>query len=226
MKVYTKKGDGGNTSLANGMSVSKADDRIELIGTIDELNSYIGHAKVLSEDHLKTNLAEIQRTLMKIMAAVADPRNLDYRMSAEETVHLEDQIDELEAAFPRARDFVLYGGCELSARLDIARAVTRRAERRFRKVAQNYGADAKAMQYVNRLADYLKKIGVFHQDFEAQYQTTTDFVSRMFENNLRDIEPYWVCLPMGSRCAVSNYQMAFKPCASNNLPITAGPNEG
>ena len=58
MKVYTKKGDGGNTSLANGMSVSKADDRIELIGTIDELNSYIGHAKVLSEDHLKTNLAE------------------------------------------------------------------------------------------------------------------------------------------------------------------------
>ena len=52
MKVYTKKGDGGNTSLANGMSVSKADDRIELIGTIDELNSYIGHAKVLSEDHL------------------------------------------------------------------------------------------------------------------------------------------------------------------------------
>ena len=126
MKVYTKKGDGGNTSLANGMSVSKADDRIELIGTIDELNSYIGHAKVLSEDHLKTNLAEIQRTLMKIMAAVADPR-----------------------------DFVLYGGCELSARLDIARAVTRRAERRFRKVAQNYGADAKAMQYVNRLADYL-----------------------------------------------------------------------
>ena len=56
-----------------------------------------------------------------------------------------------------------------------------------------------------------KKIGVFHQDFEAQYQTTTDFVSRMFENNLRDIEPYWVCLPMGSRCAASNYQMYWYP---------------
>ena len=52
MKVYTKKGDGGNTSLANGMSVSKADDRIELIGTIDELNSYIGTDTELSEDHL------------------------------------------------------------------------------------------------------------------------------------------------------------------------------
>lgn len=56
-----------------------------------------------------------------------------------------------------------------------------------------------------------KKIGVFHQDFEAQYQTTTDFVTRMFENNMRDIEPYWVCLPMGSRCAVSNYQMYWYP---------------
>ena len=154
MKVYTKKGDGGNTSLANGMSVSKADDRIELIGTIDELNSYIGHAKVLSEGHLKTNLAEIQRTLMKIMAAVADPRNLDYRMSAEETVHLEEQIDELEAAFPRVKDFVLYGGCELSARLDIARSVTRRQSGDFAKW-HRITADAKAMQYVNRLADYL-----------------------------------------------------------------------
>ncbi len=56
-----------------------------------------------------------------------------------------------------------------------------------------------------------RKIGVFHQDFEAQYQTTTDFVTRMFENNLEDIEPYWVCLPMGSRCAVSNYQMYWYP---------------
>ncbi len=56
-----------------------------------------------------------------------------------------------------------------------------------------------------------RKIGVFHQDFEAQYQLTTDYVVRMFENNLRDIEPYWVCLPMGSRCAVSNYQMYWYP---------------
>lgn len=56
-----------------------------------------------------------------------------------------------------------------------------------------------------------KKIGVFHQDFEAQYQMTTDFVYRMFENNIRDIEPFWVCLPMGSRCAISNYQIYWYP---------------
>lgn len=56
-----------------------------------------------------------------------------------------------------------------------------------------------------------RRIGVFHQDFEAQYQYTTEFVTRMFENNLKDIEPYWVCLPMGSRCAVSNFQMYWYP---------------
>ena len=56
-----------------------------------------------------------------------------------------------------------------------------------------------------------KKIGVFHQDFEAQYQLTTDYVTKMFEENLDDIEPYWVCLPMGSRCAVSNFQMYWYP---------------
>lgn len=56
-----------------------------------------------------------------------------------------------------------------------------------------------------------KKIGVFHQDFEAQYEVTTDYVTKMFKNNLADIEPYWVCLPMGSRCAVSNFQMYWYP---------------
>ncbi len=56
-----------------------------------------------------------------------------------------------------------------------------------------------------------RKIGVFHQDFEAQYDLTTQFVTRMFQNNIDDIEPYWVCLPMASRCAVSNYQMYWYP---------------
>lgn len=61
----------------------------------------------------------------------------------------------MESLFPRIKDSVLYGGCEQSARLDMARAVARRAERRFRKAAVNYGADPKAMQYLNRLSDYL-----------------------------------------------------------------------
>lgn len=70
---------------------------------------------------------------------------------------------------------------------------------------------------LNMVLDYKRrhgidrKIGVFHQDFEAQYQFTTEYVTRMFQNNMDDIEPYWVCLPMGSRCAVSNYQIYWYP---------------
>lgn len=70
---------------------------------------------------------------------------------------------------------------------------------------------------LNLVLDYARrnnirrKIGVFHQDFEAQYDLTTQFVTRMFQNNLDRIEPYWVCLPMGSRCAVSNFQMYWYP---------------
>ena len=155
MKIYTKNGDKGTTSLMNGLSVSKSDDRIELLGTIDELNSHIGLAKVIAGTKMKENLSHIQRNLMKIMAGVADPRDLNYRFQDEEILVLEQEIDEIESAFPRPKEFVLYGGCELSARLDVARAVARRSERRFRKVSQYYGADAKAAQYINRLSDYL-----------------------------------------------------------------------
>ena len=122
MSIYTKRGDSGTTSLMNGISVSKSDDRIELLGTIDELNSALGLSKVISEDSLKEHLSQIQRQLMQIMAGIADPRNLDYRCPKEEILALEEGIDHMEASFPRAKEFVLYGGCELSARLDMARA--------------------------------------------------------------------------------------------------------
>ena len=149
MSIYTKKGDSGKTSLMDGISVSKSDDRIELLGTIDELNSSIGLAKVIADHPLYDELARRQQELMQMMSGIADPRNPDHRFSKEETLILEEGIDHMESLFPRINDTVLY------ARLDMARAVARRAERRFRKAAVNYGADPKAMQYLNRLSDYL-----------------------------------------------------------------------
>lgn len=187
MKLYTKNGDRGTTSLMNGISVSKSDDRIELIGTIDELNSHIGLAKVLADSSLKENLSHIQRNLMQIMAGVADPRNLDYRFSQDETKALEEEIDRIENSFPRIKDFVLYGGCEMSARLDVARAVTRRAERRFRRVEQNYGADAKAVQYINRLSDYLY-ICARYADYRAANVKTDKIQDSVIKNILKDMQ--------------------------------------
>ena len=104
--------------------------------------------------------------------------------------------------------------------IDVYQAVNQRLKFIFENfdniyVAFSGGKDSGLL--LNLLLDYKrkhnikKKIGVFHQDFEAQYKLTTEFVTRMFQNNIDDIEPYWVCLPMGSRCAVSNYQMYWYP---------------
>ena len=123
MSIYTKKGDSGKTSLMDGISVSKSDDRIELLGTIDELNSSIGLAKVIADHPLYDDLARRQQELLQMMNGIADPRNPDHRFTKEETLTLEEGIDHMESLFPRIKDFVLYGGCEQSARLDMARAV-------------------------------------------------------------------------------------------------------
>ncbi|HAG69748.1 MAG TPA: cob(I)yrinic acid a,c-diamide adenosyltransferase [Lachnospiraceae bacterium] len=155
MKIYTGTGDTGRTSLLTGGRVSKTDDRIELLGTIDELNSAIGLAKAASPEELKEALSGKQRLLMKIMSGIADHTASSYKVTKEEVSGIEAEIDSLENSFPRVKDFVLYGGAELSARLDMARAIARRAERRFYKAAQYYEADSQALKYINRLSDYL-----------------------------------------------------------------------
>jgi len=155
MSIYTKNGDEGNTSLINESVVSKSDDRIELLGTIDELSSYIGFAKVLAPEHERNILSEIQKDLMTIMAGVADAENPDYFINKEKIKNIEEEIDCLESLFSRKNEFVLYGECELSSRLDLARAITRKTERCFVKTSLNYIVDTNAMKFLNRLSDYL-----------------------------------------------------------------------
>lgn len=155
MKIYTTTGDGGYTSLLNNSRVSKSDDRIELLGTIDELSSHLGLAKVVAGKALKEFIDTIQSTLITLMAGVASNASSKYRITPEDVKALEDKIDCMESSFPRQKEFILYGGCELSARLDVARAVARRAERQFCRTARNYAMDSGAQKYMNRLADFL-----------------------------------------------------------------------
>ena len=154
MKIYTRTGDEGYTSLLNNSRVSKTDDRIELLGTIDELSSHLGLAKVCADASLKEDISTIQSTLIKVMACVASNGLSQYILDGEVS-HLEEKIDNIEKLFSREKEFVLYGGCELSARLDVARAVVRRAERQFCRTARLHRLDTKAQKYLNRLADYL-----------------------------------------------------------------------
>ncbi len=164
MSIYTKTGDLGTTSLLNRARVPKHDARIELLGNIDELNSQLGLAKVLLCDNGKENITAIQQDLMKIMSGVADSANKDFAVSSDMIDALEKKIDKTEAQFSRKPGFVVYGACEASARIDMARAIARRVERRFCKVSQIYGADANAIIYINRLSDYLYVLARYVDD--------------------------------------------------------------
>lgn len=156
MGIYTKTGDQGTTTLVNANHISKSDDRIELLGTIDELTSHLGIVKAASDDAgLKEFLERIQQNLMTVMAREADFSNRSYRLGPDEVKVLEEEIDRLENSFLREHQFILPGGCPRSAQIDVARTVARRAERRLAPVDRKYGSDPVIRQYMNRLSDYL-----------------------------------------------------------------------
>lgn len=156
MSIYTKTGDKGFTNLMKIQNVSKSDDRIQLLGDIDELTSNIGLMKATdNREEVKTSLERIQRNLMTIMAGIADPGNKAYIISEEEITFLEQEINRLEDAFPRKKEFVLPGSNGISAQIDVTRTVARRAERWIVQVDRRFGVDKWSKIYMNRLADYL-----------------------------------------------------------------------
>ena len=156
MNIYTKDGDRGTTSLVHTKNVSKSDDRIQLVGTIDELTSHLGLVKtMLKDEETILFLEKIQKTLITVSAGVADPYKRDYRIEDVQTEHLEDEIDRLEELFQIPKESILPGKSRLSAEIDVARAVAGRAERALATVGVKFGADNGAKKYMNRLVDYL-----------------------------------------------------------------------
>lgn len=156
MNIYTKNGDKGTTDLIRTKNVSKSDDRIQLVGTIDELTSHLGLVKTMLHDENAVRILEgIQGTLITVMAGVADPFNREYKIGDEKTELLESEIDRMEGLFERPKKFILPGGSRLSAEIDVARTVARRAERALALVGVKFGADTGTKKFMNRLADYL-----------------------------------------------------------------------
>ena len=185
MKIYTKNGDTGKTSLMNGVSVSKSDDRIELLGTIDELSSHIGLAKVIASQPLQDRLSQIQKALIQMMAGIADPRNLDYRFTKEETFMLEEEIDRLEGLFPRAKEFVLMAdvNCPQGWMLP---GCCQKGRTPFPQSSPEYGADSKAMQYINRLSDYLY-ITARYADYKASAEPDEGLRQEVVKNVMKSL---------------------------------------
>lgn len=162
MKIYTRTGDGGKTSVI-GARVEKDDARVEAYGTIDELNSFVGQAAAVIarlpdgewSDRLE-QLTMIQHELFDcgsdLSYASLDPDKM--KVALEMTERLERWIDELEASNPPLEKFILPGGSEPAALFHVCRTVCRRAERRVVSLAREQECPEEVRKYLNRLSDY------------------------------------------------------------------------
>jgi cob(I)alamin adenosyltransferase len=159
MKIYTRKGDQGETSLIGGTRVPKHHLRIEAYGTVDELNSWTGLLRDhVSDETVRHELTEIQDRLFTIGSQLAaDPASS--RMSlpdlqAADIVNLESAMDRMDATLPEMRNFVLPGGHPTVSYCHITRCVCRRAERLCVHLSESAAVKAEILQYLNRLSDY------------------------------------------------------------------------
>jgi len=161
LKIYTKTGDAGETSLFDNTRVSKADPRVEAYGEVDELNACLGAVRSAGVDEEIGALVEsLQKSLFALGARLADPsariapRVEKATIGSEAVQRLEETIDHLEAALPPLRRFILPGGAPAGALLHLARTICRRAERRVIGLGAN-AVDPVLIVYLNRLSDLL-----------------------------------------------------------------------
>ena len=162
MKIYTKTGDAGKTSLIGGTKVLKSNPRIDAYGTIDELNSNIGLVSDFCDDqHAKNILKEIQDRLFTIGSELAcDPKkniNMPIPDLHESDIELlEKEMDQMDAELPQMKNFILPGGLPAVSFIHVARCVCRRAERCCVNLQENEGnVNPLIIKYINRLSDYL-----------------------------------------------------------------------
>ena len=155
MEVYTGYGGKGMTDLSHTKNVSKSDDRICLMGSVEELMSHIGLVRVLVDDvDVVRMLEKISETLKKIIDGVSDPYNREFKVSEDRTELLEEEIGRMKEIFSGERLPILPGDSRVAAEIDVTRAVARRAERELALVSVKFGSDTGAKKYMNRLSDY------------------------------------------------------------------------
>ncbi|MDR4887554.1 cob(I)yrinic acid a,c-diamide adenosyltransferase [Fredinandcohnia sp. QZ13] len=162
MKIYTKTGDKGTTSLVYGQRVSKTDLRVEAYGTCDEANSMIGLAlshlhelQFEGKEELEQVFKKVQTTLFHVGAELATPagKEVKWKVSEEDITLLEETIDKWDAENPPLTNFVLPGGSQAGAALHVARTIVRRAERNALAIGED--VNPLVNSYLNRLSDFL-----------------------------------------------------------------------
>jgi cob(I)alamin adenosyltransferase len=175
MKIYTKKGDSGETSLFGGQRVSKSSKRIETYGTVDELNSVLGVALSHGvEPRTQELLDKIQIQLFVLGSDLATPPSKKIkidRIGTTEIEFLEESIDELEESLEPLTSFILPGGSSAGATLHVGRTVCRRAERLTVDCAKSDEISESAIKYLNRLSDFLFVLARFENKKSGNEET-------------------------------------------------------
>ncbi|WP_300443498.1 cob(I)yrinic acid a,c-diamide adenosyltransferase [uncultured Mameliella sp.] len=161
-KIYTKTGDAGETALGNGARVAKFSTRVTAYGTVDELNSVVGLARLQASGDLEGQLSRIQNDLFDLGADLCTPdmekdAEREYpplRMDASQVARLESEIDVMNGRLEPLRSFILPGGTPLAAHMHHCRTVARRAERFVVELATMETVNPEAVKYLNRLSDW------------------------------------------------------------------------
>ena len=178
MKIYTKVGDKGRTSLYGGTIVAKDNIRIEAYGTIDELNAYIGLLiDFLTKEEPRSTLTMVQSRLFDIGANLATQRDREQplpKLDSETWLKLENEIDQMEKNLKPLSNFILPGGHREVSFCHICRTVCRRAERRVVSLTQTEEVDPGVIIFLNRLSDYLfvlaREISRYHRIEETPWK--------------------------------------------------------
>ncbi len=185
MKIYTKSGDGGETSLIYGHRIGKGELRVECYGTVDELNAALGMAVSMLRESQKSSkdalaiLLRLQRDLFDVGRDLATPaeKTSEPVMDAACVQLLESVIDKLDAELPPLHQFILPGGTKAAAQLHVARTVARRAERMVVRLKKEEGVNPYVLRYLNRLSDLLFVMARMVNARAGAMESTIDFQS-------------------------------------------------
>ena len=171
MKIYTRKGDSGQTSLIDGDMVNKHNLSVDAYGTIDELNSFLGLLKdYIKDDKIKDILNNIQIKLFSIGSILASGKNQNIsekvKIEKKDVEYIELEIDRLNKDLPELKNFVIPGGHKTSSYSHVCRSICRRAERKISELNNKSSVDSNILAYVNRLSDFFFGLSRFlkHSD--------------------------------------------------------------
>jgi len=159
MKIYTKKGDSGHTSLIDGQIVNKHNLSVDAYGTVDELNSFLGLLKdYIKDETIKDILNNIQPKLFSIGSILASGKNQNklekIKIEKKDVKYIEFHIDSMNNELPELKNFIIPGGHKISSYSHVCRSICRRAERRISELNNEQSVDPNILSYINRLSDF------------------------------------------------------------------------